>query len=1657
MTQHRRRSSILLVLSSLLLFATLNGIPQAQAAGLVHTVTLDPARVVVDTRDGEASVRVDDRAWFVLSDEGLPALPYRVVSFVLPQGELFDHVEFGPGESVLLADGTSVRLASPNVSDDGLTGNAAPLVAGGEGVYPPVHGKYLGTGYLHGRAVASIAVFPLRADAGRLLLTNSISVNVVTRTGQPEIEVVTRQRRVDGFNPRVARELASFVVNADEANRYIFDDVAVDKKRGGFQPTSFPSLEGSPVDYVIITTDALAADWQTLADWKTDKGVPTVIRTVEWIAANYRNGSDLQETIRNFVKDAYAKWGVTYVMLGGDVELIPARRGASFYLGDKFVPVDLYYGCLDGDWNADHDEYFGEGGSVDNTDLYGEVYIGRLPVHDGDDVSLLTSKIITYETTTDSGFSSSYLFLAEVLYPYIWKAGDPTTMNGAQFAENVKSAALTDPDLNVTRMYETDYLYPGSVHESRAAALTEINTGYNHINHIGHGFRFNMSVGDAAIVNGDADVLTNAPYYGNFYLLNCTAVAFTYYCLGEHLLMSPAGGAVTTVGASESAFPITSSLLMTEYYDLLFNQGVVNIGETFARSRLPRTAIASLADNSDLWTHYIYAILADPEMPLWTDALDPLAVTHLTDVNMGENLVTVSVNSGGPFAGALVCLTKGEDDYKYGYTNGAGQAAFDFRSESPGQIKVVVTASNHIRYEGTITVNGASSPYVSVNGLTVDDDNIDGTAGNGDGVIDAGETVDLWLEMINSGGSASGLVDVVIATPYPGVTIIDNAASVGLVTGGGTQLAADPVRMTFSATIPDETAVPFDLTIKENSVDTWVDEFSRVVHAPVLDLVSLRVDDSVLGNGDGVVDANEQFALYYIIKNFGTGTAYGLAATLADLDAGFVVMVGADGYLAVGPMAEAENVGGFILQEPDISSEHGLEITIFDGWGRAYVDTIELRPPAPPDSLTFDPSLGSDRLSMTWFHSPSPDVARYNVYKSLQSGGPYSRINLDPVDHAFFLAPNLQGSTRYYFVATAVDESGNESLQSNEFSGSTNPPQLPGWPISMKRETVSSPVIGDIDGDGDLEIVQGDDKVYAWHHDGVELIDADGNAQTWGVLSTEGDEFVSPIALAMIDGNPGHEILSASRATREVFVMNYQGVVLPEWPRTVENFIRAGLVAGDINNDGVVEIIAVDERGVIYVWNGDGSEYIDGDANPATQGVFFRMPGNSYLFSAPAVADIDNDGVNEIVAGSQGAMLYVLNEDGSAAPGFPVALDEPVCGSPAVGDIDGDGDLEIVVNQLYGMIRAFHHDGSSLWVHWFPNNITFGPSPALGDITGDGKLECFIPSADKNLYAIRYNGSIVPGWPVAYSTTTYTESSPIVADLNGDGSLDVVLGDESKLIKAWDVGGNMLDGFPLGTGDAMRAVPAVVDIDRDGDVDLIAAGWDTGVYVWDFPDAYVSSFDGWPSFHGNHHNDGLHGSRVPTGVGGVTFASEVRPGSGVALEWHVPASAGFAFDVQRAGVSGTGAEPGAFGAVAMGLAVGAGGELRHVDTGALAGETYVYRLTDAESGEEIHVTGSIYVPVMRGELSQNYPNPFNPLTRITYLVPDGGVLEVRLVVYDVRGARVRTLVDDRKAGGKYTVEWDGRNDQGQAVGSGVYFYRLVSTNFTQTRKMLLLK
>ena len=88
-------------------------------------------------------------------------------------------------------------------------------------------------------------------------------------------------------------------------------------------------------------------------------------------------------------------------------------------------------------------------------------------------------------------------------------------------------------------------------------------------------------------------------------------------------------------------------------------------------------------------------------------------------------------------------------------------------------------------------------------------------------------------------------------------------------------------------------------------------------------------------------------------------------------------------------------------------------------------------------------------------------------------------------------------------------------------------------------------------------------------------------------------------------------------------------------------------------------------------------------------------------------------------------------------------------------------------------------------------------------------------------------------------------------------------------------------------------------------------------------------------------------------------------------------------------------------------------------------------------------------------LDQNSPNPFNPVTSISFGLPTKS--RVRLDVYNVLGQEVRSLIDDELPAGYHSVTFDGTDHNGRPVASGVYFYRLSTETYTQSRKMMLLK
>ena len=222
---------------------------------------------------------------------------------------------------------------------------------------------------------------------------------------------------------KLKEDIKLSVENPGDVDTYFQLEKTDDFTGIAFAPDEFPNFNGQAVEYVIITNQNLAPGFQEIADWKTRKGVPAVVRTVEWIY-DYYTGVDYAEKVRNFIIDAYQNWGTVYFMLGGDSEQVPIRYAwISHWNNSDLIPVipngdfisaDMYFACLDGNWNADGDATFGEADwdrhndgtfekltpptiNIDNVDREPDVFVGRVPVEDytdenGEFVELVSRK-----------------------------------------------------------------------------------------------------------------------------------------------------------------------------------------------------------------------------------------------------------------------------------------------------------------------------------------------------------------------------------------------------------------------------------------------------------------------------------------------------------------------------------------------------------------------------------------------------------------------------------------------------------------------------------------------------------------------------------------------------------------------------------------------------------------------------------------------------------------------------------------------------------------------------------------------------------------------------------------------------------------------------------------------------------------------------------------------------------------------------------------------------------------------------------------------------------------------------------------------------------------------------------------------------------------
>lgn len=249
-----------------------------------------------------------------------------------------------------------------------------------------------------------------------------------------------------------------------------------------------------------------------------------------------------------------------------------------------------------------------------------------------------------------------------------------------------------------------------------------------------------------------------------------------------------------------------------------------------------------------------------------------------------------------------------------------------------------------------------------------------------------------------------------------------------------------------------------------------------------------------------------------------------------------------------------------------------------------------------------------------------------------------------------------------------------------------------------------------------------------------------------------------------------------------------------------------------------------------------------------------------------------------------------------------------------------------------------------------------------------------------------------------------------------------------------------LDGDKVGFLWKVNTTP----VGRDSTYLFVAAQWFPGQYI-----VSVHAFDNQDTVSHAWTVD------IRTAVELVAFSAQPVPYEGVSVSWKTAMEIGNAgFQVLR---SLTAAGPYEVLTTTL-VPPRADRTYSYVDAAAKAGETYYYRLADVDLAGRVtmHPPVTVVVPLpTEYRLCPNYPNPFNPCTTIRYELPR--TVAVKLVVYDVMGRLVRTLVEGQQEPGYHTAVWDGRNQWGQQVGSGVYYLHLEAGPFRAVGKMALVR
>lgn len=600
------------------------------------------------------------------TDTLAPALPWIGITLLIGENDSFQSVEVNRTNAVSYV---GIKIG-PNFPLDIAGSTASNPGTSGQIQYTSFHYPtnpiiYTGTHIADGYKFLSFQVSPFSyfPSEDSLCLYNHITLDVKLGKDISTHKMLGKSATIrEGYVMRdIIRDLA---INRSELD-------SLYKKEEIISSRTLPD-SAEYIEYLIITAEQLKPTFNSLAEWKTQKGVRTKVITKDDVIAHQGHALSLPVRIKKEIKYYKETYGIKYVLLAGDTNIIPTVECAVRYKNgakDTIVntPCDLYYSCLGTiDWDTNYNGIIGE--ETDSFDMAPDIFVSRISAKNTEQAEAQVSRIIEYERNPDINTWENKMLMCGVKW-YQYKM-----VNGRQAsdAELIGEKMFNDsiaPLWNGTqfRFYDTrtdstlDSLYqvtPEHLSEQIANGYHFINVGTHGSYHswaMENNNSFNCNNASNVINNGYSLVVTTA----------CNTNKFSVNrCLSEALMINANSGIIGYWGCSISGWSYSysayvkfgpSDLRNIQFYKNLFTDSGNHLGEIVQKTKMAFINTPMDSTHVNRWLHFGLNILGDPEMPIFTDT-----PCEFENVTFTFNNGTLSINTG--VEGCRICVQGRIDD-----------------------------------------------------------------------------------------------------------------------------------------------------------------------------------------------------------------------------------------------------------------------------------------------------------------------------------------------------------------------------------------------------------------------------------------------------------------------------------------------------------------------------------------------------------------------------------------------------------------------------------------------------------------------------------------------------------------------------------------------------------------------------------------------------------------------------------------------------------------------------------------------------------------------------------------------------------------------------------------------------------------------------------